>query len=229
MIEPTKVTVHRSMNSLPDDQVPFEELKRRFEVRKEFNFWNLEQDCRSFAEMITTWKEKELYKHFFDTWDDFLADYINKPEDWVNNIVEGVNLLDQTQPIKAQDALEAVIAKAKSQPLAEHGGDRSLVQKTVQQGDNVTLIQKGNNREYLTRRISRDHPEVLDEIGKGKKYRSVRQAAIAVGIVKEKIKIEFPPEESGSQIAGRLYQKLSDEQLTELRDELNQWGDRHTA
>ncbi|WP_143596786.1 hypothetical protein [Synechococcus sp. BDU 130192] len=217
------------MNSLPDDQVPFEELKRRFEVRKEFNFWNLEQDCRSFAEMITTWKEKELYKHFFDTWDDFLADYINKPEDWVNNIVEGVNLLDQTQPIKAQDALEAVIAKAKSQPLAEHGGDRSLVQKTVQQGDNVTLIQKGNNREYLTRRISRDHPEVLDEIGKGKKYRSVRQAAIAVGIVKEKIKIEFPPEESGSQIAGRLYQKLSDEQLTELRDELNQWGDRHTA
>lgn len=221
MVEPVNVTVHKPLSSLPDDQVPLKELKHRFEVRKEFNFWNLEQDCRSFAEMITTWREKELYKHFFETWEDFLKDYINKPQEWVNNIVEGVKLLDQSKPITADDALEAAIAKAKAQPLAKHGGDRTLVQKVVHQDDNITLNKKGTSRDYLAARLSRDCPEILNEIGKGKKYRSVRAAAIAAGIIKPKVAIRFSPDEPGSQIAGRLHQKLSDEQLVELRDALN--------
>ncbi len=119
------------------------------------------------------------------------------------------------------NALEATISKAKAQPLAEHGGDRTLVQKTVQQGDNITLNQKGTSREYLAARLSRDCPEVLDEIGKGKKYKSVRAAAIAAGIIKPKVTIQFLPEESGSQIAGRLRQKLAPQQFNELRDALN--------
>lgn len=223
MVEPVKVTRHIPLSSMPDDQVPLKELKHRFEVRKEFNFWNLEQDCRLFAEMIITWRDKELYKHFFDSWEDFLRDYIGKPQEWVDNIVEGVKLLDQSRPIAANDALEAAIAKAKEKPLTHNGGDRKS--DDYNRSDNIKLISKkgGTSREYLAARLSRDCPEVLGEIGKAKKYKSVRAAAIAVGIVKPKVTIQFPPEESGSQIAGRLYQKLNDDQLIELREALNEF------
>lgn len=48
-------------------------------------------------------------------------------------------------------------------------------------GDNVTISGKGNGAAYLAARLRRDHPEaVFDESVRG----SVRQAAIAAGIVK---------------------------------------------
>lgn len=83
------------------------------------------------------------------------------------------------------------------------------------------VSKKGNSREYLARRLARDCPEVLDEIGKGKKYKSVRQAAIATGIVKPKVTVQFDPSDSGGNIASKLYQKLSDEQWQSLVTALN--------
>jgi hypothetical protein len=219
MAEHLKVTVHRSMNSLPDDQVPLDVLEVRFKAMKEFNFWNLEMDCRRFAEMITIWREKELYKHFYDSWQEFLDDYIEKPQEWVDHVLEGVALLDKSKPISTQDALDAAIEKAKANPIADHGAigkgrarDRhyNIMSKDVQ----------GTSWEYLTRRLSRDNPEVLDDIGEGKKFKSVRQAAIATGIIKPKITVQFDPEESGGQIVSRLYQKLTDEQLKEMLENL---------
>jgi hypothetical protein len=56
---------------------------------------------------------------------------------------------------------------------------------------------QGTSRDYLARRLSRDNPEVLDDIGEGKKFKSVRQAAIATGIIKPKITVQFDPDESG--------------------------------
>ena len=41
----------------------------------------------------------------------------------------------------------------------------------------------GNSREYLVRRIARDHPDILERMKKGE-FEYVRQAAIAAGIVK---------------------------------------------
>jgi hypothetical protein len=235
MDESLKVTVHRPINSLPDDQVPLDVLKVRFKAMKEFNFWNLENDCRYFAEMITTWRDKELYKHFYDSWQEFLDDYIEKPQEWVDHVIEGVSLLDSSQPVSANDALQASLERAKANPLPIHGGDRSLddvieqaklsplgVQGGVPQVDNINLheVKGGTGREYLARRLSRDNPEVLDEIGEGKKFKSVRQAAIATGIIKPKITVQFDPEETGGQIASKLYQKLSDEQLKEMLENL---------
>ena len=43
----------------------------------------------------------------------------------------------------------------------------------------------GNSREYLMRRIKRDHPDVLQRCLNGE-FASVRQAAIAAGIIKVK-------------------------------------------
>jgi hypothetical protein len=44
------------------------------------------------------------------------------------------------------------------------------------------VVQYGNSADYLARRIARDRPDILQEMKDGK-YRSVRQAAIAAGLI----------------------------------------------
>jgi len=43
-------------------------------------------------------------------------------------------------------------------------------------------LEKGNNAKYLTARIARDNPEILEGMKRGE-YRSARAAAIAAGII----------------------------------------------
>ena len=109
------------------------------------------------------------------------------------------------------------IAKAKENPLAKHG--RPSKDESV-----VSPKAHGTSREYLLARLSRDFPEVLDEIGNGKKYRSARAAAIAMGIIEEKKSIQFSVKETGGQIAGKLHQKLTDQQMAELAEALQDYA-----
>jgi hypothetical protein len=43
--------------------------------------------------------------------------------------------------------------------------------------DNVNPLQGGNSQSYLLRRIARDQPQLLDQIGPDKEFHSVRAAA----------------------------------------------------
>ncbi len=49
----------------------------------------------------------------------------------------------------------------------------------------------GTSTAYLEKRLKRDRPEVLSEIGKGKKYKTVNEAATAVGIVRKRDRLCF--------------------------------------
>jgi transcriptional regulator with XRE-family HTH domain len=74
--------------------------------------------------------------------------------------------------------------------------------------DNITIIDnmpktdsRGTSQDYLIRKIKTESPELVPEIGKGKKFKSARAAAIAAGIVKPKISFQVSPDESGASIA----------------------------
>jgi hypothetical protein len=56
-------------------------------------------------------------------------------------------------------------------------------------GDNVTRLERGNHADYLTARIARDFPDILERMKAGE-FKSVRQAAIEAGIVKVKTPLE---------------------------------------
>lgn len=71
--------------------------------------------------------------------------------------------------------LGSVIEQARAQPLPNHGGARK-------QGDNVTLAERGNSVEYISRRLARDQPELLEAVGRGEL--SPRQAGIKAGFIK---------------------------------------------
>jgi hypothetical protein len=82
-----------------------------------------------------------------------------------------------------RDALEAAVNERISvqqraqQPaeLGEHGGDRK---SDEYQGVDNTLIERGStNATYLTARIARDRPDILERMQAGE-YTSVRAAAI---------------------------------------------------
>ena len=64
-------------------------------------------------------------------------------------------------------------------------------QHTERGCDNVTSSSKrGNQASYLTSRIKRDHPEILERMKAGE-FKSVRQAALAARIIKEPTTLEL--------------------------------------
>jgi hypothetical protein len=75
-----------------------------------------------------------------------------------------------------------------TKPLGDHGGDH-ISEDVFQQGDNVTLVERGNTAAYLAARIKRDFPEIAEQLAAGQ-FRSVRAAAKAAGIVRELTVVE---------------------------------------
>jgi len=74
--------------------------------------------------------------------------------------------------------------------LAEHGGDRKTLQH---QGNNITLMLRGTSADYLTARIARDRPDILERMKTGE-FSSVRQAGIEAGFIKKTVQLHTTPE-----------------------------------
>lgn len=68
--------------------------------------------------------------------------------------------------------------------LGSWGGDRRSKEAKANQGNNITLKQRGTRAEYLLARLERQFPEIFADYEAGK-FPSVRQAALAAGIVKK--------------------------------------------
>jgi hypothetical protein len=70
---------------------------------------------------------------------------------------------------------------AKAAPVAAPNG---RPRKGAEKVDNVKVSQGGNSATYLAAKLKRDHPAIAEAMEAGK-YRSVRAAARAAGIVKD--------------------------------------------
>ena len=91
--------------------------------------------------------------------------------------------------------------QAKADPANDKPGGRNNTYgckgkpEEENQVDNINEIgqgrAKGTSREYLTRVMARDCPEILDQIGRDKKYRSGRAAAIDRGIIKPRLNVSW--------------------------------------
>ena len=79
-----------------------------------------------------------------------------------------------------------MIKMKEEKPLHGLGENQSTLgrsQSGTRGCDNVTATRGSNGLDYLLRRIARDCPELLDEIGKDKRFKSARAAAIEAGII----------------------------------------------
>jgi hypothetical protein len=95
----------------------------------------------------------------------------------------------------------------------------SLKNQTTTQGcDNITPTRGSTSQDYLLRRIARDQPSLLDEIGSGKRFKSARAAAIEAGII-----TPFPSLQLKEPVptAQKLLAKKGKEWCLQLLDELS--------
>lgn len=67
--------------------------------------------------------------------------------------------------------------------LGRHGGDRRSEEAVNDQGDNVTLKERGNARSYIMARLDRDRPDLLERVVAGDL--SANAAAIEAGFKKK--------------------------------------------
>jgi hypothetical protein len=106
---------------------------------------------------------------------------------------------------------------AKAQPLAHHG-EIGNGRADESRGDNGTSTRGSNSQAYLLRRIARDQPELLDQIGPDKPHRSARAAAIAAGIIKPVPTIRLV--DDLAKVAAALRKHLDPEQRRTLAETL---------
>jgi len=112
---------------------------------------------------------------------------------------------------KGQTIKEVVHSADQAPPLPKHGeigNARSRV-------DIIKSTQGGTSSSYLARRIKRDHPEIFDKL---ETYKSIRAAALEVGIVKETMTV---PRDIDALVM-TLRRKLTQEEIIKLIGGLTQ-------
>lgn len=189
----------------PSDLKPLAMARRRWaEI-------DLPSDCRL---MKQVYDEAPVFAEAmgYESGDRFITDYLNLDLDLVHWVIDW---LQQEQP-QGATPLQLVIEQAKAQPLAAHGEIGGG--HTESRFDVVKSVQGGNGQAYLLRRIARDCPELLDEIGPGKRFKSVRAAAVEAGIITPIPTVRLVSDMAV--VAGKLCQHLTREQRIELIDHL---------
>lgn len=99
----------------------------------------------------------------------------------------------------------------------QHTTESIKNQSTTQGCDNITPPRGGTGSDYLLRRIARDKPELLNEIGKDKRLKSARAAAIEAGIITPFPSLQL---KDPAPTAQKLLAKMGKEWCDQFLDEL---------
>lgn len=144
-------------------------------------YGNLKRDYRRVEEELADAKRGKIWEHFeCKSLDELLkADGLESE----SSVRAAIKLAHESDPELHKDM--------RLPDWGEIGQGRN-------RGDNITSIKRGTDPSYLSRRIARDRPDVLQRMKDGE-FRSVNAAAIEAGIVKVPTPLE---------VAKKAYAKL---------------------
>ena len=138
-------------------------------------------------------KSQELIKH--KAWELYFKD---DPKTWERFLKEALGVRDVEDTLEVLRGVEYALelgvtgeipATLARKQLGKHG--RPTKEEQENKGANRHVISRGENHaEYLTARIGRDRPDILERLD-NREFKSVREAAIEAGIVKPTKKISF--------------------------------------
>jgi hypothetical protein len=200
------------LSDTPREQWPALLRERRMYIETQFEY-----DCRCIVQYLA--EAEEFHEELgYESADDMIQQELLIRPEWVRIAVDWLTQQDRPDPVP-QSELNAAIEIAKAQPLAAHGeiGNGRADESRV---DLIKSTQGGTSQSYLLRRIARDQPELLDQIGPGKSHRSARAAAIEAGIIKPVPTVRLV--EDVSAVAKKLRQHLTQQQITSLVEALLQ-------
>ena len=139
------------------------------------------------------------------------------------SIMKGLTEIGYQDACKLQDAERlGRMLQAREAEASGALGERGRPKKEEEKGDTVTFIGRGNSTDYLLRRLLRDAPEFVARYEKGE-FPSVRQAAIAAGIVKvqtpeEKAVKAFRKAKDQQQVLRQILEELSTDEAAEFEE-----------
>jgi hypothetical protein len=151
------------------------------EIRK--TLYDKEQTGRRLESLIDAFKQHAGWQEFgYLTWEDFCEQRLHTEAEQI-----------ETEVMRRAEQIK---------PLNPDGKHTSLDNC---QGITAEQMGAGNSADYLTARIARDRPDILEAMKQGK-YRSVRQAAIEAGIVQARQRYSLPddPIAAGKYLAQRV-------------------------
>jgi hypothetical protein len=188
------------------------ELKPLAMARRRWAEIDLPCDCRL---MKQVYDEAPVFAEVmgYESGDQFITDYLSLDLDLVHRVI---GWLEQEQPQEASP-LQLVIEQAKAQPLAHHG-EIGNGRADESRGSDATSTGQDRGRSYLLRRIARDQPELLDQIGPDKPHRSARAAAIAAGIIRPVPVVRLVADPA--KVAASIRRHLDQQQIASLVEEL---------
>lgn len=185
-------------------------------------------DSRGLALIVRELHRDGLWQQMFSSWDECCQALFRRPPAWVAQVVEGVRVLHGQGHVGAIPSEQALAAKAQnhaqqmlaleSPKFAQAGDNRHTlanpsldIVKATDQGNG------GNSAAYLAARLKKaERDDLLAEIGPGKRFKSVRAAAIEAGIIKPVPTVRVTSDMEA--VAAKLCQHLTREQRIQLID-----------
>jgi len=162
------------------------------EIRK--TYYDKQQTGERLRSLIETFKTQQAWQVFgFLTWEAYCE--------------KRLQLAAQDLDAEARDRVKRFAENAT--PLMEHASGYT---KTGGRGNklhdnNNVVFGNGTDSEYLTNRIARDRPDILERMKAGE-YRSVRSAAIDAGIIDpdktKRYQLPTDPTKAGRYLAERV-------------------------
>lgn len=184
-----------------------------------------ERDARYFIDKIeqleaaATWPRK--LKGEPKTWKRFCDEVLGYDAGYVEKIREGLSFLENVGVKSATIGQAMSVGQYAGQAVpqatlneAMKGNQNSRISKNSNYNINADLTNSkgGDSSEYLTARIARDRPDILEDMQAGK-YKSVRAAALDAGIVRPRFTV---PADDVRAIARALVRHLTIDQIEEL-------------
>jgi hypothetical protein len=139
-------------------------------------------NARSAISQLEVWRK--YHPEVFADWETLCWTYVQQPPEWVDWLIKGVTAT--SEEVVEADKLVAAAQSAANRPLTEPDqGGPGRGHKSVANGHAFKPANQtsSNSQERNLRRIARDQPTLLDEIGPGKRFKSARAAAIEAGII----------------------------------------------
>lgn len=170
----------------PDLDTPLPELPEKYRslhgmLRIGDALRSMHTDCRQLKRVLDELEAVQWAG--FGSREAFIKEEMRVSVETIDYALEGLVVLDLSRPVTLEQA------RKEGAKLRAHGGDRRS-EKVKEQADNISLKQQhGTSSAYLAARLERDEPDIKAALDRGE-YPSVRAAAKAAGIVRDKPPIE---------------------------------------
>jgi hypothetical protein len=133
----------------------------------------------SIGEILGEAKQYELWRKIgCESWEDYCSAFLNARSDAMDELIEGVRILQGQGPISEDQARQAAAVKARNQ---KEQADKNKL-GGISLPDNIKKVQGGGtSAAYRLRRLAREAPEILEAYERGE-FKSVTAAVRAAGI-----------------------------------------------